>query len=77
MGIKFVKNTSLNILIANIKHRIGPQVVPTLVRALPLQHTYKSIHKQWRTCFKLAQSIMIRISLFLKLDEGMRSRMSN
>ena len=34
-----------------------------------LQHTYKSVNRHWRTCFYLAQSIMIRIFFFfLKLE---------
>ena len=61
----------LNIFIANIKQGVGPQVFPTLVTTLPLQHTYKSIHKQRQTCFYLAQGINVRIKVFLlKQDEG-------
>ena len=40
---------SLNVFIANIKQGVGPQVFPTLVTALPLQYTYKALHRQWRT----------------------------
>ena len=39
----------LNVFIANTKQRVGPQVFPTLVTALPLQYTYKALHRQWRT----------------------------
>ena len=40
---------SLNVFIANTKQGVGPQVFPTLVTALPLQYTYKALHRQWRT----------------------------
>ena len=36
------KQSSLNIFIALVKHRVGPQVFPTLVTAPPLQCTYKT-----------------------------------
>ena len=39
----------LNVFIANTKQGVGPQVFPTLVTALPLQYTYKALHRQWRT----------------------------
>ena len=38
----------LNVFIANTKQGVGPQVFPTLVTALPLQYTYKALHRQWR-----------------------------
>ena len=40
---------NLNVFIANIKQGVGPQVFPTLVTTLPLQYTYKALHRQWRT----------------------------
>ena len=40
---------SLNVFIANTKQGVRPQVFPTLVTALPLQYTYKALHRQWRT----------------------------
>ena len=40
---------SLNVFIANTKQGVGPQVFPTLVTVLPLQYTYKALHRQWRT----------------------------
>ena len=42
-------SSSLNVFIANTKQGVGPQVFPTLVTALPLQYTYKALHRQWRT----------------------------
>ena len=40
---------SLNVFIANTKQGVRPQVFPTLVTALPLQYTYKALHRRWRT----------------------------
>ena len=45
----FGNQFSLNVFIANTKQGVGPQVFPTLVTALPLQYTYKALHRQWRT----------------------------
>ena len=48
-GLVWVQTVSLNVFIANTKQGVGPQVFPTLVTALPLQYTYKALHRQWRT----------------------------
>ena len=48
-GIQVFNRDSLNVFIANTKQGVGPQVFPTLVTALPLQYTYKALHRQWRT----------------------------
>ena len=36
---------SLNVFIANTKQGVGPRVFPTLVTTLPLQYTYKALHR--------------------------------
>ena len=47
----------LNVFIANTKQGVGPQVFPTLVTALPLQYTYKALHRQWQKIFEPGHAI--------------------
>ena len=42
---------SLNVFIANIKQGVAPQVLPTLVTALPLQSTYITLNSDIYTKF--------------------------
>ena len=41
----------LNVFIANIKQGVEPQVLPTLVTALPLQSTYITLNSDINTKF--------------------------
>ena len=50
-----------------IKQGLGPQVFPTLVTALPLQYTYKALHRQWRTHFYMNKVMINELNDILLL----------